>query len=262
MNPIPFLPTGWSIEPGPPDRKVRADMAVNPIPPLNNNFLAIAEASRFVPLYLRAGLRETIEGLLHESGLLMMEVSDHPLGIGMFAYADSFIRDTAVNTMFQLDDEELVISFVRHKAALNMCKTTYGPEVWLLYIGFPDDYQTNFYLQRSVDDYGRLVSWNNPHMDRRVVLIKVHIIHMHLIPKSIVVHQLGGDRDCWTVSVNILRGADWNAHDPEVPLADEEPPPANGIPHPMFGDGLTVEQLYQQQLHNWLLQNGIGNDPV
>jgi len=28
----------------------------------------------------------------------------------------------------------------------------------------------------------------------------------------------------------------------------------------MFGDGLTTEQLYQQQLENWLLQNGVGND--
>ena len=112
-----------------------------------------------------------------------------------------------------------------------------------MYIGFPDDYQTDFYLQRSVDDYGRLVSWNNPNIDPRVVLIKVQVIHMRLIPKSIVVRQLGGDRACWTAAVFILRGADWNAHDPKVPVADEEPPPVNGIPHPMFGDGLTAEQL-------------------
>lgn len=35
---------------------------------------------------------------------------------------------------------------------------------------------------------------------------------MRLIPKSIVVHQLGGDRACWTASLYILRGADWNVH--------------------------------------------------
>ena len=64
---------------------------------------------------------------------------------------------------------------------------------------------------------------------------------MRLIPKSIVVRQLGGDRACWTVAVFILRGADWNAHDPEVPTADEEPPPASGVPHSMFGEGLTAE---------------------
>ena len=85
-----------------------------------------------------------------------------------------------------------------------MRTTTYGPVVWLMYIGFPDDYQTDFYLQHSVDDYGRLVSWNNPNIDRRVVLIKFQVIHMRLIPKSIVVRQLGGDRACWTAAVFIL----------------------------------------------------------
>ena len=139
-----------------------------------------------------------------------------------------------------------------------------------MYIGFPDDYQTNFYLQRSVDDYGRLVTWNSPNADRSVVLIKVSVIHMHLIPKSIVIRQLGGDRACWTAAVFILRGTDWNAHDPDVPTADEEPPPANGVLPPMFGEGLMAEQLYQQQVHNWLVQNGAppasnanqGNGPI
>ena len=106
VNPIPFLLPGWSVEPGPADRKVRADMVVNPIPPLNNSFLDIAEASRFVPLHLREGLRETNEGLLHESWLHTTEASDHPLGIGIFGFADSFLRDTAVNTPIELEERK------------------------------------------------------------------------------------------------------------------------------------------------------------
>lgn len=31
--------------------------------------------------------------------------------------------------------------------------------------------------------------------------------------------------------------------------------PANGNPHLFFGEGMTVEQIYQQQLHNWLVHN-------
>ncbi|KAE8781192.1 hypothetical protein D1007_45592 [Hordeum vulgare] len=42
---------------------------------------------------------------------------------------------------------------------------------------------------------------------------------------------------------------------PEVPPAGEEPPPPNGNPHPQFGRELTAEQLYQQEVHNWLVQN-------
>lgn len=72
-------------------------------------------------------------------------------------------------------------------------------------------------------------------------------------------HQLGGERRCWTVCVTILRSSDWNAHIPDVPPMGYEPPPADGIPHPLFGDGLTAEQMYQAQLHNWLAQNAAPN---
>lgn len=67
LNPIPFLPQGWAVEPGPADRLVRSGMVVNPIPPLNHDFLVIAKANRFVPHHRRAALRDTIEGLLHEA---------------------------------------------------------------------------------------------------------------------------------------------------------------------------------------------------
>lgn len=40
-----------------------------------------------------------------------------------------------------------------------------------------------------------------------------------------------------------------------MPPAGEDPPPADGIPHPLHGDGLSAEQLYQMQLHNWMAQN-------
>ena len=35
----------------------------------------------------------------------------------------------------------------------------------------------------------------------------------------------------------------------------EDPPPDDGVPHPLFGEGLTAEQIYQAQLHNWMAQN-------
>lgn len=87
------------------------------------------------------------------------------------------------------------------------------------------------------------------------MLIKAQVIHLRLVPKSFVVWQLGGARDCWTVQVTIMRSNDWNALLPEVPPAGEEPPPPDGNPHPQFGPDLTAEQLYQQQVHNWLVQN-------
>ena len=67
LNPVPFLPPGFTVEPGPTDRLVHSGMVVGPIPPLNHDFLAIAEASHYVPLHHRVATRATVEGLLHES---------------------------------------------------------------------------------------------------------------------------------------------------------------------------------------------------
>ena len=165
------------------------------------------------------------------------------------------MRDTAIASPLELEDEDLLITFVPHNEALNRRSTTFGPELWIMYFGFPYDYQTEYYIQKSLGGFGALVSWYNPRQDRRFVLLKVRVLNMRLIPKSFVVWQLGGARDCWTVQVTILHRNDWNGLLPEVPPAGEEPPPPNGNPHPQFGPELTAEQLYQQQVHNWLVQN-------
>ena len=68
-------------------------------------------------------------------------MNDYPLGIAIFRFPDSVIRDVVVGTTFELDEDEenlnTIVSFVPHDAAINMMLTTYGPQVWLLYIGFP-----------------------------------------------------------------------------------------------------------------------------
>ena len=112
LNPVPFLPPGFAVEPGPADRVVRSGMVVGPIPPLNHDFLAIAEASSYVPLHHRAAVREAVLGLLHEAQLFTTKASDRPFGIGIFGFVDSFIRDTAVATPLELEDEDLLITFV------------------------------------------------------------------------------------------------------------------------------------------------------
>ena len=158
LNPVSFLPPGFAIEPGPADRLVRSRKVVGPIPPLNHDFLAVAEASHYVPLHRRAAIRTMVEGLLHESQLFTTESSDHPFGIGLFGFVDSFMRDTAIATPLELEEEDLLITFVPHNEALNRRTTSFGPEVWLMFFGFPYDYQTDYYITKALGGYGSLVS--------------------------------------------------------------------------------------------------------
>ena len=109
---LPRQPPGLTIDPGPASQKVHGEMVVDPEPLLNHDFLAIAEANRFVPIHQKETLPTTIEGLLHESNIHPIEFIYHPLGIGMFEFVDSFARDQVVGTTFQLDDEDTIISFV------------------------------------------------------------------------------------------------------------------------------------------------------
>src|SRR3954462_12483397 len=97
--------------------------------------------------------------------------------------------------------------------------------------------------------------WHNPRGDDKSVLVKVWIVHPKFVPKSLVIHELGGARHSWTVPVILLWCADWNAHLPEILPPPEDPEPDDGNPHPMHGEGFSAEQLYQQQLNNWNQQN-------
>ena len=56
LNIVPYLPPGMTIELGPADRRVCADMVVGPIPPLRHDCLATTEANRFIPFHQKAVL--------------------------------------------------------------------------------------------------------------------------------------------------------------------------------------------------------------
>jgi hypothetical protein len=131
--------------------------------------------------------------------------------------------------------------------------TAFGRATWILLLGFPLDYQTTSYISSVVEDFGLLHVWDNPRGNNKFVLVKVHIVHPKFMPKSIVIHELGGARHSWAVPVIMLRSADWNAHIHDVPPPPEDPP--SDDPHPLFGEDVTAEQLYQQQLAGWLQNN-------
>jgi hypothetical protein len=59
-----------------------------------------------------------------------------------------------------------------------------------------------------VEDFGLLSIWDNPRGNNKFVLVKVHIGHPRFVPKTIVVHELGGSRHSWSVPVILLRSAD------------------------------------------------------
>jgi hypothetical protein len=255
VNPLPLLPDGMPVDQGPVNRKVRSDLVVPAIAPLQNDRVLIAETSRFIPIQHREQMREDVRDWLVTEGYIVRYYDDHPFGLGVYTFPGTLTADAVRGLTYELD-EITTVTFVKHNEAKNMRLTSFGRETWILYLGFPLDYQTTEYIQNAVKDFGLLTIWQNPRGNKKFVLVKAWIVDPKFVPKSLVMHQLGGARHSWTVPVIMLRSVDWNAHEAYVPPPPEDPAPDNGNPHPLYGHDLTAEQLYQQQLALWWQQNG------
>ena len=116
--------------------------------------------------------------------------------------------------------------------------------MWILFLGFPLDYQTSTYMNKAVEDVGLLSIWHHPTGNMKDLLVKVWVVHPKFVPRSFVIRQLGGHQQSWTIPVYMLRSSDWNAHLPDVPPPAKDPEPANGNPHPMYGPKMSAEQIY------------------
>jgi hypothetical protein len=139
VNPLAFFLEGMTIDHGPYDRKVHTNLVVNPISPLQHDNVVIVEPSRFIPIQLWEDMREEIANMITEAGFTFTAFDDHPLRLGVLTMIDTLAADGVVGTNFQLDDET-IITFVKHDQARNMRLTTFGREIWVLFLGFPLDY--------------------------------------------------------------------------------------------------------------------------
>jgi hypothetical protein len=100
-------------------------------------------------------MREDLRDLLVEDGHIVRYFDDHPFGLGVYTFPDTITADAVAGLTYELD-EVTTINFVKHNEAKNMRLTTFGRETWILYLGFPLDYQTTQYIHSAVEDFGLL----------------------------------------------------------------------------------------------------------
>ncbi|KAE8784762.1 hypothetical protein D1007_41606 [Hordeum vulgare] len=256
-NPVAFLPSGFSIEQGPADCKVRADMALSATPPLCNDDFAIAESNRPIPIHLRYVARQEVARLLNHDMYFVRDVQDTALGLGLFRFNNVLIRDAVVGETYLLGEDN-EFTFVKHDEGLNMHMPSLGSECWIMLLAFPQDYQTNFWVDKAISQFGKLILWFAPRESASCILVKTWVMSPSLVPSSLVLRQMGGQRRSWTVPIYILGTTGGNIHVHQVPLAREDPPPRDGNqPHPLHGPHTTAQQAFQTRLQILLQQNGV-----
>jgi hypothetical protein len=79
VNPLAFLPEGMIVDHGPANRKVRSDLVVPSVAPLQHDRVLIAEANRFIPIQHREQMREDFRDLLVPESHNVRYYDDHHL---------------------------------------------------------------------------------------------------------------------------------------------------------------------------------------
>jgi hypothetical protein len=256
--PFRYLPGPLTINQGPADRIQRSVLVVND-PPLQHEDYAIITVSADIPdINKEAMLDEVCAILARDHGAPVSDPRVYPLGVGLVRFASPVIRDHLISTSpHALDsDEEGSFSVIRHDEGLNRRAPVFQHEAWVMFLMFPLDFQTNYYVNKAVSQFGKLLLWHNPRVNKVRVLAKVLIKDLRLVPFSLLMAQagnfFGAEGGSWSIPVYILDG---RAVAPNAVGSEEPVPPMNVTPHPYELPFLNDLQQHHLNVQIWNQQH-------
>ena len=171
-----------------------------------------------------------------------------PFGLGVFEFQDPIQRACFLGAS-PIHSEFGVLCVVKHDEARNLKPCPYIRERYIMFLGFPLDYQTHDFIKATVAPFGRLVRWfEGPNMSR--VLVQCLLLSPDRVPRSVVLSQgtlMGGTGHSWSLPTFILDG-----QFPDIFPLDEDPVPADSNSHPAHGEvgnvNININQVWQHDL--------------
>jgi hypothetical protein len=125
-----------------------------------------------------------------------------------------------------------------------------------MFLMFPLDFQTTYYVNKAVSLFGKLLLLHNPRVNKVRVIVKVLIKDLALVPFSLLMTQagnlFGAEGGSWSIPVYILDG---RAVAPEAVGNEDAVPPMNATPHPYELPFLNDIQQHHLNLQVWNQQN-------
>ena len=172
-----------------------------------------------------------------------------PLGLGLYQFESQVQRESLLDAS-PIQFGQWLIHVQKHDEARNLRACAYTRESWIMFLGFPLDYQLLEFVRAVVAPFGRLLNWlEGPNKSR--VLAKCLLLSPECVPRSLVISQgtlIGGAGRSWSVPVFIING-----QFPDVFPQDEDPVPFYGNPHPVNGfvndANPNAPQGWQHELH-------------
>ena len=199
-------------------------------------------------------LAEIVRILAEDFELRVTDPETHPWAVGLLAFDSPVIIDQLIRDSPHPYDEDSTFNVIRHDEGLNLRFPVFEVEAWVMLLGFPLDYQTDYYINKAVSCFGKLTLWHRPGVRKARVLVRAWINELALVPYSFGIKRigtLGGVGLSWSVPVYVLNA---RLRNPAL-ISTEDPLPAmNASPHPSEIHFLNVAQQNQRAVHIWLQQ--------
>jgi hypothetical protein len=175
-------------------------------------------------------LQQVSEFLEQAFGVNVVSIFPSPLGLGLFQFENPIHREELLDAS-PINFAHGVISVHKHDEALANFRTcNYIRESWIMFLGFPLDYQVQTFVDVVVvAPFGRLNRWyEGPNKTR--VIARCLLLSPYQVPRSLRVSPRtllgGGGGRSWTVPTYILNG-----NFPDGFPQDEDSVPLDGVLH-------------------------------
>jgi hypothetical protein len=157
--PFRYLPGMLTIDHGPADRIQRSVLVVSDPPLQHDEYAIITVSADILDINKEAMLDEVFTILARDHGAPVTFPRVYPLGVSLVRFASAIVRDRLINTSpHTLDsDEEITSSVIRHDEGLNRRAPMFQHEAWIMFLMFPLDFQTTYYVNKAVSLFGKLL---------------------------------------------------------------------------------------------------------
>ena len=157
-NPMLFTPAGMHVEHG-WQRPARARIALGGEPPHRHEEFAILELEpEPVPAQVPELIHDVVHFLQQDFPVRVLSAFPSPLGLGLFQFEDQIQRQRLLNASL-IQFGHVMIRVLKHDEARNHRSCTYTRECWIMFLGFPLDFQHSDFIKAAVAPFGRLLSW-------------------------------------------------------------------------------------------------------
>ena len=85
----------------------------------------------------------------------------------------------------------VLISFVKHNEGRNWRRVFFNDDCWVMMLGFPDDYKTERHIHNVVNEFGRLLLWEECAVFLGRIVARVRVTSVQVLVQKLVCKHKG-----------------------------------------------------------------------